>query len=91
MSTPNTYDSLRTRRLLQLDSLQVVPGHHRRLARATRRVRGSVRRPEKAERERRPSLDEEEEAAMEAKYEAFKAAKEAAEKEAALRASRSAP
>ena len=37
---------------------------------------------------RRPSLDDEEEAAMEAKYEAFKAAKEAAEKEAALRASR---
>ena len=45
----------------------------------------------KSERERRPSLDDEEEAAMEAKYEAFKAAKEAAEKEAALRASRSAP
>ena len=42
----------------------------------------------KSERERRPSLDDEEEAAMEAKYEAFKAAKEAAEKEAALRASR---
>ena len=48
----------------------------------------------KSERERRPSLDDEEEAAMEAKYEAFKAAKEAAEKEwkeAALRQSRSAP
>ena len=42
----------------------------------------------KSERERRPSLDDEEEAAMEAKYEAFKAAKEAAEKEAALRGSR---
>ena len=46
------------------------------------------RRRRQSERERRPSLDDEEEAAMEAKYEAFKAAKEAAEKEAALRASR---